>query len=155
MQALETFDVEMKTDNGRAQFVEIPGTEQDLSRPISSCWRWGSSGPSAAACSNSSASSSTQSGNVKADADKQTSVPKVFTAGDMTRGQSLIVWAIAEGRHAAYAIDRIPDGLVRPSPAARPWQRPAAVHLGESWLFPGFELALARRLDHGAPGAHP
>jgi glutamate synthase (NADPH) small chain len=44
-------------------------------------------------------------GNVKADSNKRTSVPKVFTAGDMTRGQSLIVWAIAEGRHAAYAID--------------------------------------------------
>ena len=44
-------------------------------------------------------------GNVKADADKRTSVAKVFTAGDMTRGQSLIVWAIAEGRHAARAID--------------------------------------------------
>ena len=45
-------------------------------------------------------------GNVKADADKRTSVDKVFTAGDMTRGQSLIVWAIAEGRHAAHAIDK-------------------------------------------------
>ena len=44
-------------------------------------------------------------GNVKSDADKRTSVPKVFTAGDMTRGQSLIVWAIAEGRHAAHAVD--------------------------------------------------
>ena len=44
-------------------------------------------------------------GNVKADGDKRTSVAKVFTAGDMTRGQSLIVWAIAEGRHAAQGID--------------------------------------------------
>ena len=44
-------------------------------------------------------------GNVKADANKRTSVAKVFTAGDMTRGQSLIVWAIAEGRHAAHSID--------------------------------------------------
>jgi len=35
-----------------------------------------------------------------------TSVPGVFTAGDMTRGQSLIVWAIAEGRDAARGIDR-------------------------------------------------
>jgi glutamate synthase (NADPH/NADH) small chain len=34
-----------------------------------------------------------------------TSVPGVFTAGDMQRGQSLIVWAIAEGRSAARAID--------------------------------------------------
>jgi glutamate synthase (NADPH/NADH) small chain len=44
-------------------------------------------------------------GNVKADTNKRTSIPKVFTAGDMTRGQSLIVWAIAEGRHAAHSID--------------------------------------------------
>jgi len=35
-----------------------------------------------------------------------TSVPGVFTAGDMTRGQSLIVWAIMEGRAAAQGIDR-------------------------------------------------
>jgi glutamate synthase (NADPH/NADH) small chain len=35
-----------------------------------------------------------------------TSVPGVVTAGDMTRGQSLIVWAIAEGRAAARGIDR-------------------------------------------------
>ena len=34
-----------------------------------------------------------------------TSVPGVFTAGDMQRGQSLIVWAIAEGRSAARGID--------------------------------------------------
>ncbi len=40
-------------------------------------------------------------GNVKADAGKMTSVPGVFTAGDMTRGQSLVVWAIHEGRAAA------------------------------------------------------
>jgi glutamate synthase (NADPH/NADH) small chain len=33
-------------------------------------------------------------------------VAKVFTAGDMTRGQSLIVWAIAEGRQAAAGIDQ-------------------------------------------------
>ncbi|MEO6197566.1 MAG: glutamate synthase subunit beta [Dehalococcoidia bacterium] len=45
-------------------------------------------------------------GNVAADKDKMTSVPGVFTAGDMTRGQSLIVWAIAEGRSAARGVDR-------------------------------------------------
>ena len=44
--------------------------------------------------------------NVKADTEKyQTSVPKVFAAGDMRRGQSLVVWAIREGRQAAQAID--------------------------------------------------
>ena len=35
-----------------------------------------------------------------------TSVPKVFTAGDMHRGQSLVVWAIREGREAAKEVDR-------------------------------------------------
>lgn len=45
-------------------------------------------------------------GNVKAtDQDYKTSVPKVFAAGDMRRGQSLVVWAIREGRQAARAID--------------------------------------------------
>ena len=44
-------------------------------------------------------------GNVKGDERKMTSVPGVFTAGDMTRGQSLVVWAIAEGREAARGID--------------------------------------------------
>jgi len=43
-------------------------------------------------------------GNVKSDANKMTSIPGVFTAGDMTRGQSLVVWAIAEGRAAAEGV---------------------------------------------------
>ncbi len=46
-------------------------------------------------------------GNVKADTMAyQTSVPKVFAAGDMRRGQSLVVWAIREGRQCAHAIDK-------------------------------------------------
>jgi len=44
-------------------------------------------------------------GNVARDAGWQTSVPGVFVAGDLGRGQSLIVWAIAEGRSAAAAVD--------------------------------------------------
>ena len=36
----------------------------------------------------------------------QTSVPKIFSAGDMRKGQSLIVWAISEGREAAYEVDK-------------------------------------------------
>jgi glutamate synthase (NADPH/NADH) small chain len=38
--------------------------------------------------------------------DYQSSVEKVFAAGDMRRGQSLVVWAIHEGRKAAAAVDR-------------------------------------------------
>jgi len=46
-------------------------------------------------------------GNVKADTTAyQTSLPKVFAAGDMRRGQSLVVWAIREGRQAAHAVDK-------------------------------------------------
>jgi glutamate synthase (NADPH/NADH) small chain len=48
-----------------------------------------------------------QRGNVKADTNSyRTSLDKVFTAGDMRRGQSLVVWAIREGRQAAHAIDK-------------------------------------------------
>ena len=43
-------------------------------------------------------------GNVRADRNKMTSIPGVFTAGDMTRGQSLVVWAIHEGRTAAEGV---------------------------------------------------
>ena len=45
-------------------------------------------------------------GNVATDRNKQSSVAGVFAAGDMARGQSLVVWAIAEGREAAIGIDR-------------------------------------------------
>ncbi len=47
----------------------------------------------------------TDRGNVQTGPDYQTSVPGVFAAGDMRRGQSLIVWAIAEGREAAHGVD--------------------------------------------------
>jgi len=44
-------------------------------------------------------------GNIATDGNYQTSVPGVFAAGDMRRGQSLVVWAISEGRKAARAVD--------------------------------------------------
>ena len=47
----------------------------------------------------------TERGTVWRDERWMTSVPGVFAAGDMQRGQSLIVWAIADGRQAAAAID--------------------------------------------------
>ena len=63
-------------------------------------------------------------GNVGRDASYATSVPGVFAAGDMGRGQSLIVWAIAEGRSAAAAVDHYLTGtsaLPAPiPPTARP-----------------------------------
>ena len=47
----------------------------------------------------------TERGNVWRDENWMTSVPGVFTCGDMQRGQSLIVWAIAEGRSCARGVD--------------------------------------------------
>jgi glutamate synthase (NADPH/NADH) small chain len=52
-------------------------------------------------------------GNVAADANYMSSVPGVFAAGDMRRGQSLVVWAIAEGRQAAQGIDRFLTGSTK------------------------------------------
>jgi len=52
-------------------------------------------------------------GNVECDADHMTSVPGVFAAGDMRRGQSLVVWAISEGRKAARGIDKYLMGDTR------------------------------------------
>jgi glutamate synthase (NADPH/NADH) small chain len=51
-----------------------------------------------------------QRGNVERDGDYQSTTPGVFVAGDAGRGQSLIVWAIAEGRAAASAVDRYLEG---------------------------------------------
>ena len=65
-------------------------------------------------------------GNVARTESYETSVPGVFVAGDMGRGQSLIVWAIAEGRSAAAAVDQYLRGLdhaelpVAIPPTARP-----------------------------------
>ena len=61
----------------------------------------------------------TDRGNVGRDQTWMTNVPGVFTAGDMQRGQSLIVWAIAEGRSAARAIDAYLMGVSQlPAPLA-------------------------------------
>ena len=61
-------------------------------------------------------------GNVAADARYMTSVPGVFAAGDMRRGQSLVVWAIAEGRKAAACV----DDYLKAEPGARPVTSSAA-----------------------------
>ena len=75
-------------------------------------------------------------GNVARDAAYQTSVPGVFVAGDMGRGQSLIVWAIAEGRSAAAAVDQYLRALDRPGAPGRRSRRRRARWSDSLWNFP-------------------
>ena len=56
-------------------------------------------------------------GNVNTNTDRMTNVPGVFAAGDMHRGQSLVVWALAEGRQAAHGVDKYLMGATQlPAP---------------------------------------
>lgn len=66
-------------------------------------------------------------GTVARDAGFATNVPGVFVAGDAARGQSLIVWAIAEGRAVAAAVDRHLTGSSRLPAPIGPYDRPMAV----------------------------
>jgi glutamate synthase (NADPH/NADH) small chain len=52
-------------------------------------------------------------GSVATDSEYQTNVPGIFAAGDARRGQSLIVWAIAEGREVAHNVDKYLMGVSR------------------------------------------
>ena len=102
---LVTARVEVKSVNGRPTFVEIEGTERVFEADLV-LLAMGFSGPEKNALIQQFGVELDAAGNVKADSDRLTNVPKVYTAGDMARGQSLIVWAIAEGRHVAYSIDK-------------------------------------------------
>ena len=96
--------VEMRRDNGRPTFDPIPGSEFEL--PVDLVLlAMGFLGPDRAGMLTELGVQLTERGNVWRDETWMTSVPGVFTAGDMQRGQSLIVWAIAEGRSAARGID--------------------------------------------------
>jgi glutamate synthase (NADPH/NADH) small chain len=66
-------------------------------------------------------------GNIARDKDFATNVDGVFVAGDAGRGQSLIVWAIAEGRSAARAVDRHLTGASTLHAPIRPTDRPLTV----------------------------
>jgi glutamate synthase (NADPH/NADH) small chain len=102
--ALETAHVEFKPGQ-RGRFVEVPDTEKVFPADLI-LLAIGYAGPDRGPLLEGLGVALDERGNVKADLDRRTSVEKVFVAGDMSRGQSLIVWAIAEGRHAAHTIDK-------------------------------------------------
>jgi glutamate synthase (NADPH/NADH) small chain len=96
--------VEMLRTNGRSEFLPVPGTEFEMDVDLV-LLAMGFLGPERPGLLTDLGVKLTERGNVWRDERWMTSVPGVFTAGDMQRGQSLIVWAIAEGRSAARGID--------------------------------------------------
>ena len=87
------------------KMVELPGTEFELPADLV-LLAMGFTGPGESPLLGQFGVARDPRSNVKADTeDYRTSVPKVFAAGDMRRGQSLIVWAIREGRQCARSID--------------------------------------------------
>ncbi len=102
---LEGVEVELVRENGRMSFRERPGTGFTLPCELV-LLAMGFVGPERPGLLETLGIRLTDRGTVARDAGWMTSVPGVFTAGDMQRGQSLIVWAIAEGRSAARAVDR-------------------------------------------------
>ena len=103
--ALKTVNVEWKMTPGeRPQLIEVEGTEKIWPCDLA-LLALGFTGPEKTLAEKLGIEIDSRS-NYKADYGKyQTNVPNIFTAGDMRRGQSLIVWAISEGREAARQVD--------------------------------------------------
>ena len=94
--------VEVKFENGK--FENVPGTERELKADFAFL-AMGFTGPEKSALIEQLEVELDERGNIKRDANFQSSQESIFVAGDAGRGQSLIVWAIAEGRSAASALD--------------------------------------------------
>jgi glutamate synthase (NADPH/NADH) small chain len=104
--ALECVRVEWKLgDGGKMNLVEVPGSEFTLKADLV-LLAMGFVGPRKAGLVEQSGVELDARGNVKApQTNYQTSKSKIFSCGDMRRGQSLVVWAIREGRQCAQGVD--------------------------------------------------
>jgi glutamate synthase (NADPH/NADH) small chain len=96
--------LEWAHDNGRPVMKEIPGSEFELPCELV-LLALGFLGPETDTMIAQLGCELTERGNLKAGPDYQTTVPGVFACGDARRGQSLVVWAIWEGREAARGVD--------------------------------------------------
>jgi glutamate synthase (NADPH/NADH) small chain len=90
-------------DTGRFGFEEVPGTERDIPCDLA-LLAIGYLHPQHTGLLDKLGVEYDERGNVRTD-NYQTNIEKIFSAGDMRRGQSLVVWAISEGREAARAVD--------------------------------------------------
>jgi glutamate synthase (NADPH) small chain len=107
LKALKVVDLEWKvTEDGKpAQFVEKPGSERELPCELA-LLAMGFVHPQHEGLLSELGVDLDSRGNVRAtEKEYKTSINKVFVAGDMRRGQSLVVWAISEGREAARKVD--------------------------------------------------
>jgi glutamate synthase (NADPH/NADH) small chain len=96
--------------DGRTQMTTIPGSEFDLPADLV-LLAMGFVGPRRAGLVEQAGVELDPRGNVKANMDDyRSTAPKVFACGDMRRGQSLVVWAIKEGRQCARAVDEFLTG---------------------------------------------
>ena len=101
---LHATKVRMTRRDGRPAFDPVPGSAFEIQADLV-LLAMGFLGPERPGLLDELGVRLTERGNVWRDENWMTSVPAVFTAGDMQRGQSLIVWAIAEGRSAARGMD--------------------------------------------------
>ena len=102
--ALHGVTVETIDQNGRLGFTPVPGSEFELKADLV-LLAMGFLGPERGGMLDALGVRLTERGTVWRDGQWMTSVPGVFAAGDMQRGQSLVVWAIAEGRSCARGVD--------------------------------------------------
>jgi glutamate synthase (NADPH/NADH) small chain len=110
---IQTAEIEWaKSESGRLAPVEIPGTEREWPAQMV-LLALGFLGPETEGLLAELGVLIDERGNVAVDEEKMTSVSGVFAAGDMARGQSLVVWAIADGRRAARGVDRYLMGETR------------------------------------------
>jgi len=113
---LRTVRVEQVIEDGRMSFEPVEGSEQDFPAELV-LLAMGFTGPEQGALTEQFGVELDGRGNVVRDDSWSTNVDGVFVAGDMGRGQSLIVWAIAEGRSAAAAVDSwLMDDTQLPAP---------------------------------------
>ncbi len=105
VRALRAHEVEQTFVDGRMVFERREGTDFELPCELV-LLAMGFVGPQRDGLLEQLGVELNERGNVQRDRDWRTNIEHVFVAGDMGRGQSLIVWAIAEGRSAAAAVDR-------------------------------------------------
>jgi glutamate synthase (NADPH) small chain len=122
VQALELVDVELV----EGRFTPVEGTQREIPAELV-LLAMGFSGPEQDGLLTQLGVEIDGRGNITRDEAFMSSVPGVFVAGDAGRGQSLIVWAIAEGRSAAAAVDEWLSGSTELPAPIEPTRRPLTV----------------------------